>query len=36
MCFHLGMKLHRIVSVEMVEDEEEDNGGDGGDDEEEE
>lgn len=34
MCFHLGMKLHRIVSVEMVE--EEDGGDEGGDGEEEE
>ena len=33
MCFHLGMKLHRIVSVDMVEEDDEGDGGDGGDDE---
>ena len=35
MCFHLGMKLHRIVAVQAVE-EEEDNAGGGEDEEDEE
>jgi hypothetical protein len=29
MCYHLGMKLHRIVSIEEEEDDEEDAAGDG-------
>jgi hypothetical protein len=28
MCYHLGMKLHRIVSIEEEEDDEEDAAGD--------
>lgn len=28
MCFHLGMKLHRIVSIEDVEEDDEEDGGD--------